>query len=111
MRRIACESVGVLRVASPWLVASRPARGNAHAAGAGVVLEASPALRCPPEPDAVNKLWVGDITYVPLRGGVFCYLAALMDRYSRDIVGWELDETMTEDLTLTALRMAWALIG
>jgi len=59
-----------------------------------------------PEPDAVNQLWVGDITYVPLRGGVFCYLAALMDRYSRDIVGWELDETMTEDLTLAALHMA-----
>jgi transposase InsO family protein len=59
-----------------------------------------------PEPDSINQLWVGDITYVPLRGGAFCYLASLMDRYSRDIVGWELDETMTDDLTLAALRMA-----
>jgi putative transposase len=59
-----------------------------------------------PEPDGINQLWVGDITYVPLHGGVFCYLASLMDRYSRDIVGWELDETMTDDLTLAALRMA-----
>jgi putative transposase len=59
-----------------------------------------------PEPDAVNQLWVGDITYVPLRGGTFCYLASLMDRYSRDIVGWELDEMMTDELTLAALRMA-----
>jgi putative transposase len=59
-----------------------------------------------PEPSGVNQLWVGDITYVPLRGGVFCYLASLMDRYSRDIAGWELAETMTDELTLAALRMA-----
>lgn len=59
-----------------------------------------------PEPSGVNQLWVGDITYVPLRGGAFCYLAALLDRYSRDIVGWELAETMTDALTLAALRMA-----
>ena len=59
-----------------------------------------------PEPSGVNQLWVGDITYVPLRGSVFCYLAALMDRYSRNIVGWELAETMTDELTLAAVRMA-----
>jgi putative transposase len=59
-----------------------------------------------PEPCRVNQLWVGDITYVPLRGGAFCYLATLMDRYSRDIVGWDLAETMTDQLTLAALRMA-----
>jgi putative transposase len=43
---------------------------------------------------------------VPLRGGAFCYLAALMDRFSRAIVGWELAETMTDTLTMAALRMA-----
>ena len=59
-----------------------------------------------PEPSSVNELWVGDITYVPLQGGAFCYLAVLLDRYSRDIVGWELAETMTDALTLAALRMA-----
>lgn len=59
-----------------------------------------------PEPSGVNQLWVGDITYVPLCGGGFCYLAALMDRCSRDIVGWEVAETMTDALTLAALRMA-----
>jgi putative transposase len=59
-----------------------------------------------PEPSGVNQLWVGDITYVPLRGGGFCYLAALLDRYSRDIVGWELSESMTDALTLAALRIA-----
>ena len=36
-----------------------------------------------PEPITCDELWVGDITYVPLRGGAFCYLALLMDRFSR----------------------------
>ena len=59
-----------------------------------------------PDPNGINQLWVGDITYVPLRDGDFCYLAVLMDRYSRNIVGWEIAETMTDELTLAALRMA-----
>jgi len=59
-----------------------------------------------PAPTKIDELWVGDITYVPLRGGSFCYLAILMDRYSRYIVGWYLDETMTENLVLPVLRMA-----
>lgn len=61
-----------------------------------------------PSPTKSNELWVGDITYIPLRGGRFCYLAMLMDRYSRYIVGWHLDETMTENLVIPALRMAIA---
>jgi putative transposase len=58
------------------------------------------------EPTAVDRLWVGDITYLPLRGGGFAYLAALMDRYSRDIVAWSIEETMTESLVLSVLRRA-----
>lgn len=59
-----------------------------------------------PAPTSINQLWVGDITYVPLRGGVFSYLALLMDRYSRAIISWSMDESMTEDLVLPALRLA-----
>ena len=59
-----------------------------------------------PEPTRVDELWVGDITYLPLRGGGFCYLAGLMDRYSRDIVGWAVEPTMTEPLTLAVLTQA-----
>jgi transposase InsO family protein len=58
-----------------------------------------------PDPTGVNQLWVGDITYIPLRGGAFCYLAMLMDRYSRYIVGWHLDDTLTDDLVLPVLTM------
>lgn len=57
-------------------------------------------------PTEIDELWVGDITYVPLRGGSFCYLALLMDRFSRALVGWRLGETMTDELTLGALRLA-----
>lgn len=58
------------------------------------------------DPTGINQLWVGDITYIPLRGGAFSYLALLMDRFSRAVIGWRLDETMTEDLVLPALHAA-----
>lgn len=62
-----------------------------------------------PPPKAINRLWVGDITYVPLVGGMFLYLALLMDRYSRRIVGWDLQDHLREPLVLAALRAAIAL--
>jgi putative transposase len=61
-----------------------------------------------PPPDGINQLWVGDITYVPLLGGEFLYLAMLMDRFSRRIVGWDLQDHMRESLVLAALRAAIA---
>jgi transposase InsO family protein len=62
-----------------------------------------------PPPDGINQLWVGDISYIPLVGGRFLYLAMLMDRYSRRIVGWDLQSYMQEPLVLSALRAAIAL--
>ena len=59
-----------------------------------------------PPPHGINQLWVGDITYVPLLGGEFLYLAMLMDRFSRRIVGWDLQDHMRESLVLAALRAA-----
>lgn len=58
-------------------------------------------------PNGINQLWVGDITYVPLADrSVFLYLAILMDRYSRRIVGWDIQGHMQEPLVLSALRAA-----
>lgn len=57
-------------------------------------------------PTRINQIWVGDITYIPLEGGVFCYMALLMDLYSRRIVGWSLKDDMTESLVLGCLRLA-----
>ncbi len=59
-----------------------------------------------PEPTGINQLWVGDISYVPLGGGAFCYLAMLLDRYSRTIIGWRLADTLSDELVLPVLRMA-----
>jgi len=61
-----------------------------------------------PPPAGVNRVWVGDITYVPLSGNGFLYLALLMDLYSRRIIGWELGANMKEPLVLSALRFAIA---
>lgn len=56
------------------------------------------------EPDAPGQLWVGDITYIPVESLGFGYLAALMDRFTRRIVGWDFRDHMTEQLTVTALQ-------
>lgn len=61
-----------------------------------------------PRPRAINEVWLGDITFVPLAGRRFAYLALLMDLYSRRVVGWELADHMAEPLVLAALRAAIA---
>ena len=52
-----------------------------------------------------NEKWVSDITYIRFKGQ-WLYLATVMDLYSRAIVGWSLDKTMTESLITNALKMA-----
>jgi putative transposase len=54
---------------------------------------------------AINQLWVADITYIRLETE-FIYLAVILDAYSRRVIGWALDRTIEDDLTLAALRMA-----
>jgi putative transposase len=54
---------------------------------------------------AVNEVWVADITYIRIRSS-FVYLAALLDLYSRRIVGWAISRRIDTDLCLTALQMA-----
>jgi putative transposase len=54
---------------------------------------------------ATDQLWRADITYIRLREE-FVFLAVILDAYSRRVIGWALDRTMEDDLTLTALRMA-----
>jgi putative transposase len=53
-----------------------------------------------------NHLWVGDITYVPIQAIKFGYLAVLMDRFSRKIVGWKMATDMTEQIVIASLRTA-----
>lgn len=56
-------------------------------------------------PTEINKSWVADITYIWTANG-WLYLAAVMDLYSRKIVGYSLSSRMTADLVCTALQVA-----
>jgi len=53
----------------------------------------------------MDQLWRADITYVRLREE-FVFVAVILDAYSRRVIGWALDRTMEDHLTLGALRMA-----
>jgi len=55
--------------------------------------------------DAPDMAWSADITYVKLPTG-FCYLASIIDDYSRYCVGWSLSRFIDTRLTLSALEMA-----
>jgi putative transposase len=54
---------------------------------------------------AINEVWVGDITYIRIRSS-FVYLAAILDLYSRRIVGWAISKRIDTELCVTALQMA-----
>lgn len=56
---------------------------------------------------APDEKWVSDITYIKLDRG-FVYLAVIMDLFSRRIIGWALDTTMTTELICRAFHMATA---
>ena len=59
------------------------------------------------DPDEPNTSWVADVTYVPTREG-WLYLAVVEDLFSRRVVGWSMDATMTSRLVVDALEMALA---
>jgi putative transposase len=56
---------------------------------------------------SVDQLWRADITYIRLQDE-FVYLAVILDAYSRRVIGWALDRTLEDELTLAALQMAVA---
>jgi len=55
----------------------------------------------------IDQLWVADITYIRLKAE-FVYLAVILDGFSRKVVGWALDRTLGNRLTITALELATA---
>ncbi|MDH0804127.1 IS3 family transposase [Enterobacter hormaechei] len=56
-------------------------------------------------PDAPDKRWVTDITYIRTHEG-WLYLAVVVDLFSRKIIGWSMQSRMTKDIVLNALLMA-----
>ena len=55
--------------------------------------------------DAPNKKWVADFTYIWTAEG-WLYVAAVLDLYSRRVVGWSMQSSMTSQLVIDALMMA-----
>lgn len=56
--------------------------------------------------DRPNQAWSIDITYIPMKHG-FLYLTAIIDWYSRCIVGWELDDTLDTRACIEACKKAF----
>lgn len=57
-------------------------------------------------PAAPNQAWSADITYIWTDEG-WLYLAAVLDLFNREIVGWSIKPRMTADIVTDALTMAW----
>ena len=55
----------------------------------------------------IDQAWVADVTYIRIVKG-FVYLAALLDRFSRKVIGWAISKRIDAELCLAALRSALA---
>jgi putative transposase len=62
-------------------------------------------LASQPQPARPDQVWVSDLTYVPTDEG-WLYLAGVLDRCSRSLVGWAMGSTLDTSLPLAALTMA-----
>jgi transposase InsO family protein len=58
------------------------------------------------EPTAAGEVMIGDITYIRLRDGRFCYLAVCQDKFTRRILGWAISMRMTVQLVIDAFQLA-----
>ncbi len=62
-----------------------------------------------PKPTQANRVWVSDITYLPLANGTWAYLCAFQDVCTKQVVGWQVGASMPEELVTSALQRAfWA---
>ena len=57
-------------------------------------------------PTAPNQVWTGDVTYIRTQAG-FCYLAVVIDLFSRNIMGFAMSDSPDSKLTIQALKMAY----
>lgn len=55
---------------------------------------------------AAQKIIIGDITYIALQNGSWCYLAVWQDKLTRRIIGWSVSDSMTAELVISALQKA-----
>ena len=55
--------------------------------------------------DYKNTIWVGDITYIPIKNKMI-YLSTFIDLYTKKVVGWSLDDNVREGIVLSAIDKA-----
>ena len=97
-----------LRASGQWALSTRPQRPRTMQADPAAVV-AENRLLGQPAPTRSNQVWVGDITYLPLVGGRWCYLATWRAACSRRVVGGHLAAHMPTELVLLALEQALTL--
>jgi len=71
----------------------------------GLVKYIRPYLLKGLEIERSNQVWAIDITYIPMKNG-FLYLTAIIDIYSRFIVGWGISNTLDAEASLSVMRQA-----
>ena len=119
-RRYGYRRIGA-ELSDPGWSAPRP--GSAASWPSGDCVPSSPRTMCPKPamagrtsprpicllasllPEAPNRAWAGDITFIPTSTG-WLYLAVVIDLCSRRIVGWSLADHLRSDLVVDALRQA-----
>ena len=108
------EGIEVARCTVERLMAKHGLKGAVRGKRRRTTIPDGQAQRAPDLVDrdftasAPNRLWVADFTYVSTWSGV-CYVAFVIDAFSRRIVGWKADATMQTSLVLDTLEMAlWA---
>jgi putative transposase len=95
----------VARLMRKHRIRARAARIYRHNPGMRLFFERIPKQRLKALSENPNAVWVGDITYLKL-GNAWRYLATVMDRCTRRVIGWSLGAKKDVRLTLTALERA-----
>ena len=103
---VVCGKNRVARVMRWAGVQGRVVKVTRRAPGVHRFYEKNANLRLhQPLPRALNEQWVGDVTYLKVNGQA-CFMAVVMDIYSRKVVGWALGRNRTAQLTRRALTHA-----
>ena len=98
VRRIMSQR-GLKALKTPRRFVPRTSDGGARAPAPNLLLRRE-------APSAIDQVWVTDITYIPVAGAPWVYLAMVMDLYSRRIIGWKLGLDLRTGLVVAALAAA-----
>ena len=104
-RYVVCSLKRVKRLMRRAGIYAVPERKYKRRKTSEVCLEATNLLVSRPDIVAANQVWYSDITFVKTAEG-WLYLAAVMDAYSKRVVGYAMSDNMRTDLIVWALRMA-----